>query len=541
MNWFATFLYRPRLWWIAVAFWGTIALLSYAWQYNRLETVAIEMATLRGRLVFSMIELTRSWNANHGGVYLPITQESPANPYLEHSDKFAETRNGVHLSLVNPAYMTRQMGDLLSSQANIKIHLTSLNPINPENQADEWERETLITFENGITEQLTFQEAGDKAVFRYMAPLLVKPACLQCHAKQGYQVGQVRGGLSVTQPASYITGIIDAQKQTLLLIHFTAFILITLISLIGLWQNRRQFVDLKKSRDQRIKIADELADKFKELEETRNQLLQSEKMATIGQLAAGVAHEINNPISFVNSNLGTLQKYVADMEKVLVAYEKMANGSKQVSIAELRKEVGLDYMLQDIPNLLRESKDGLMRVKHIVQDLRNFSHLDDSIWQKVNLESQIEIALNIAANEIKYKAEIVREYQDALPEVDAIPTQLDQVILNLLMNAVQSMETQGVITVRTGANEKEAWVEVQDTGSGIEPENLNRLFDPFFTTKPVGQGTGLGLSVSYSIMKKHGGRIEVRSELGKGTIMRLVLPLIHAPISLTLPSASDDC
>jgi PAS domain S-box-containing protein len=263
-----------------------------------------------------------------------------------------------------------------------------------------------------------------------------------------------------------------------------------------------------------------------QLEETQMQLLQSEKMASIGQLAAGVAHEINNPIGFVNSNLSTLQEYVDGMLRLLAAYERiedtLVNEALQ-DITHLKQEIDIGYLRGDIGNLLAESLDGLQRVRRIVKDLKDFSHVGELEQQSANLESGLDSTLNVVWNEIKYKADVVKEY-GGIPEVNCIASQLNQVFMNLLINAVQAIEEHGRITLRTGHDEKNVWVEVEDTGKGIRPEQLGKIFDPFFTTKSVGMGTGLGLSLSYGIVKKHNGRIEVKSELGKGTCFRVLLP-----------------
>jgi two-component system, NtrC family, sensor kinase len=267
-------------------------------------------------------------------------------------------------------------------------------------------------------------------------------------------------------------------------------------------------------------------DLIRQLEETQMQLLQSEKMASIGQLAAGVAHEINNPIGFVNSNLSTLQEYVDGMLRLLAAYEQiegsLVNEALQ-DITHLKQEVNIGYLREDISDLLAESLDGLQRVRRIVKDLKDFSHVGEVEKQSANLESGLDSTLNVVWNEIKYKAEVVKEY-GGIPEVTCIASQLNQVFMNLLINAVQAIEDHGQITIRTGHDEKNVWVEVEDTGKGIKPEQLGKIFDPFFTTKSVGKGTGLGLSLSYGIVNKHNGRIEVKSELGKGACFRVLLP-----------------
>ncbi len=268
---------------------------------------------------------------------------------------------------------------------------------------------------------------------------------------------------------------------------------------------------------------------IKKLEEAHNQLLQSEKLASIGQLAAGVAHEINNPIGFVKSNLATLKGNAADLLRLIEAYETAApllaaDPVQAERIENIGREIDIDFLRDDIGSLIAESIDGTGRVQRIVQDLRDFSRMGDAEWQWADLHAGLESTLNVVWNEIKYKGEVVKEY-GALPEVECVPSQLNQVFMNLLVNAAQAIPEKGTITIRTGATDGWAWVAVRDNGCGIPREILNRIFDPFYTTKPVGKGTGLGLSISYNIVTKHGGRIDVESEPGKGTTFRVWLPV----------------
>ncbi|MDO8931604.1 MAG: ATP-binding protein [Rhodocyclaceae bacterium] len=273
----------------------------------------------------------------------------------------------------------------------------------------------------------------------------------------------------------------------------------------------------------------EQAELIRKLEAAQNQLLQAEKMASIGQLAAGVAHEINNPVGFVSSNVGTLERYLNTVFVILDAYEKaeahMPPRSEQcAAVHALKEQLDYAYLKDDVFSLIHETRDGVARVKKIVQDLKDFSHVDETEWQWADLHKGLDSTLNVANNEIKYKAEVVKEY-GALPQIECLPSQLNQVFLNLLVNAAHAIAERGIITVRTGTEPDSVWVEIADTGSGIAPENLTRIFDPFFTTKPVGKGTGLGLSLSYGIVKKHGGRIDVTSEPGRGSAFRITLPI----------------
>jgi len=264
---------------------------------------------------------------------------------------------------------------------------------------------------------------------------------------------------------------------------------------------------------------------------TQSQLLQSEKMASVGQLAAGVAHEINNPIGYVRSNLTSLSGYVQNVFSVLQAYEQLENAfpdtPQLAAVQVLKHRIELDYVREDIVKLLAESVEGVMRVEKIVKDLKDFSHVDEGEWLQADIHECIDSTLNVVWHELKYKGDLVKEY-GALPLIQCLPFQLKQVFMNLLVNAAHAIERSGTITIRTGREDANVWISIADTGTGVDPRHLNRIFEPFFTTKPVGIGTGLGLSVSYSIIQRHGGTIEVASELGKGTTFMIRLPIAHA-------------
>jgi signal transduction histidine kinase len=281
----------------------------------------------------------------------------------------------------------------------------------------------------------------------------------------------------------------------------------------------------------------ELESAYTQLKQAQMQLLQSEKMASIGQLAAGVAHEINNPIGYVHSNLGTLQGYVESLLSLLDAYEQAAAAAAGTSdalgerIHELRRKVDFDYLKTDLPQLVEETREGIGRVRKIVGDLRDFSHagqIENEDWVLADVHRGIESTLNIVWNDLKYKVELTRDFGD-LPLIECMPAQLNQVFMNLLVNAGHSIAEQGQITIRTRLLGDEVEITFSDDGHGIAPENLQRIFDPFFTTKPVGTGTGLGLSLSYGIIQKHQGRINAQSTVGVGTTFQIFLPVKHAP------------
>lgn len=266
---------------------------------------------------------------------------------------------------------------------------------------------------------------------------------------------------------------------------------------------------------------------IRQLDQARGQLLQAEKMASICQLSAGVAHEINNPIAFVNSNLQTLRGYVADLLRLIAAYEeaeKDLDSTRLARIAAVKEELDLTYLRQDASILLEESMEGIRRVREVVQDLRNFTHDSGQEWQMADLRHCLDSTLKLLRSQVGEEIRISRDYGD-LAEIHCQPALLNQVLMSLLLNAAEAIDGSGVITVRAGRGSEEVWVEVADTGRGIKPEHLSRIFDPFFSTKPAGQGRGVGLARAYGMISAHRGRISVESELGKGSCFCVILPV----------------
>ena len=299
--------------------------------------------------------------------------------------------------------------------------------------------------------------------------------------------------------------------------------------------NRR----LEVSRDKSIVLNEQLRQKMVEQEalnhrlvETRSQLLQAEKMASVGLLAAGVAHEINTPLGFITSNMGALERYTHDLLGLIDAYSGMVadlpeDDPLRQKLASGKASIDLDYLREDSATLLTETRNGLERVRAIVQGLRNFALPNDTNWQRVDPNKCLEDALAVAAGELPTGVQVVREYGKP-PLVQCQPQPINQVLLNLLLNAIHAMHGQGVLTLRSGIDGDQVWIEVGDNGQGIEPAHLEHIFDPFFTTKPVGKGTGLGLSICYGIVQQHHGRIEVSSKPGEGSVFRVLLPVSQA-------------
>jgi len=279
---------------------------------------------------------------------------------------------------------------------------------------------------------------------------------------------------------------------------------------------------------QLIKEKKDLQNTVIELKETQQMLIHSEKMNAMGKLVAGVAHELNNPVSFVYSNIFSLEKYIAEIIQSYHELEELISkqaGDLTATVAELREKNDLNYLLNDIVDMTRESKIGIERVKTIVEDLRRFSRLDESEIKQVDLIENIMSTISVTRSEIAQKNIQFNLSAPNRLQVECYPGQLNQAILNILINAVDAVDLGGNILMRVATDDKNVIIEVKDDGCGISKEILSRIFDPFFTTKPVGKGTGLGLSITYKIIHDlHHGNIEVVSEPGHGTNIRLSIP-----------------
>jgi two-component system NtrC family sensor kinase len=295
-----------------------------------------------------------------------------------------------------------------------------------------------------------------------------------------------------------------------------------------------------------------LRDLTQKLESIRLQMVHSEKMAAIGQLAAGVAHEINNPTGFVASNLNTLLHYQRVFKALTLQYQKLLGElkagirasanctvlSKRISkIDRIQSRFNVDYFHRDALATIQESLEGVGRIKKIVSDLKRFTHPGEDHLEQADVHVLLESTLSLMWNEIKYKANIEKDF-GRLPQIRCCPSQINQVFLNLLVNASQAIEGHGVIRIKTRLIGQSVRIAISDTGCGISKDHLTKIFDPFFTTKKIGRGTGLGLHLCKNIVDKHKGRLTVESQMGQGSTFSVMLPL--DPLSLeALPSQSD--
>ncbi len=313
---------------------------------------------------------------------------------------------------------------------------------------------------------------------------------------------------------------------------------------ISTWSigKRRYFTSIIRDITERKKLETKLIAEMKKVEASNKELqktyddlkisqamaLQQEKLAGIGQLAAGVAHEINNPMGFISSNVDTLGRYFKKLEEFISLTESSLtseiDSQSRENIIEKRNQLKLDFVLSDTENLIRETMEGAGRVTKIVQDLKSFARPSEEELKISNINECVKSTLNIVWNEIKYKATVDKELGN-VPAAKCNPQQLNQVFMNILINAADSIDEKGVITIKSWLEDSFVFVSISDTGCGISGKNLTKIFDPFFTTKEIGKGTGLGMSISYDIIKKHDGKLEVESKVGKGTTFTISLPV----------------
>lgn len=295
-------------------------------------------------------------------------------------------------------------------------------------------------------------------------------------------------------------------------------------------------VDLLKVMEGKLaRQSEEISRAYRDLKASQSQLIQSEKMASLGQMVAGVAHEINTPLGYVKNNVSLAQDVFSQIRGLLASYDElmsklMAGEADEATVVRALEQIERQrsdfwavYPQEEIDNLFGDTLFGVDQIREIVLNLKNFSRLDQAAVDEVSLNQTIESTLIIAKNVLKNKVQVIKQYSE-IPPVKCSPSQINQVFLNLLTNAAQAMDSGGKILIRTWADERYVYASVQDTGKGIAKENLQKIFDPFFTTKPVGEGTGLGLSIVFKIIESHKGFIKVASEVGKGTRFIVALP-----------------
>ncbi len=290
-----------------------------------------------------------------------------------------------------------------------------------------------------------------------------------------------------------------------------------------------QLNDLYESLEAKVEDrTKELEEANKKLKETQTMMVHSEKMRSLGELVAGIAHEINNPINFIYGNIMILDNYQKDLITLVDKYTALEGQINQANVKEIndfKQKIDIEFLKDDINDLIKSCLEGVERTKNIILDLKNFSRMDEMIFSECNIPKEIDTTLNILNNKIKNRITVHKNYEQNLPKIEAYGGQINQVFMNILDNAQGAIKGVGDIFITIKREGDNIAIQFEDTGCGIKQENINKIFEPFYTTKPVGQGTGLGMSIAYRVIEAHNGKISVESEIGKGTKVTVILPI----------------
>ncbi|MFZ5799038.1 MAG: PAS domain S-box protein [Desulfobulbaceae bacterium] len=637
----------PYAWGLA-ALWtlmGTLIMAaSLIWNINRQENETIQLATIEARTVYEKDLTYHRWATLHNGVFVPITEKTQPNPYLAHiPGANVTTTDGQALTLVNPEYMIRQVYGMQSRDFEPIEHITSLDPVRPENAADDWETAALESFDNGRDEAIAVQEIGGIPYLRFMRPMITEKGCLKCHAVQGYEEGDIRGGISVAIPLAPLLSIAKAHNFATSTAHITFWILglagiflgtywltltirerermesrtrsiidnmldglITLddgitiksfnpaasrlfgyepeevigrsiYTLFRLPEEFRQLsgrdvyldedfilvtetpyeltgirkdgsifpVEISLSETQlgeeRLTIAmvRDLATRKqteKALRDSQEHLIKQEKLASLGTMVAGIAHEINNPAQAIGFSMEGLKMNAEYVKKFLTELKTcLATGTgdlytKRDHLMNLVEELNMDLVLEDIDDIAERNIESVNRISKIIKSTKRMAHFEDD-FTETDLNTVVTDAVTLTHNQVKYDMTVQLDLGTDLPAFQGMPQELGQVFINLIINARDALrekeltknEALLVISTRYNGEKRQLEASFRDNGTGMKPEIVSRIFDPFFTTKGFGVGTGLGLNLSHMIVEAHGGWIKVESEYGKGTVFTVIL------------------
>ena len=498
---------------------SAIIILSYGFLLFRTSQLqnelVMEQARQQARILYKQIILTRQWVSDHQGLFLVKTEGVQENPYLH--DSMIRADDGTVFVRRNPAMVTRELSEYAAKSGFCWFRITSLRPVNPANAPDKFERDAMMRFEReGIREIDAQENTKEGRVHRYIAPLMVQESCLACHAEHGYKLGDIRGALSISVPLSWADKAIRKNNSTIFRYAVISVVAVALAlvflfnKLVGRRINRLSNA-MDNYPDKNYEVVDEerfyadevshLISRFtdlcerldkaqSELDKTMQQAFYNEKMASLGQLTAGIAHEINNPLGGLLNCVKTMRENPDDLE----LYTR--------------------YM----PLL----EKGLRRIEHIMRQLLNFGRKAPLNYSRVAVDEIIRECYELLEYRLK-NIDLTLDLkiqENFCTDVEA----LRQIIVNTGLNAIQAMPDGGSLSVATERAHTRIIIRVQDTGTGIDPAILEKIFDPFFTTKDVGEGTGLGLAVTYSLVKQLSGTIDVKSKLGEGTVFTISLP-----------------
>lgn len=497
---------------------GAIISVSYMVFLYRTSIVDNELIILQAqqqaRMLYNQILITRQWVSEHQGLFVLRQDSVDSNPFLEMPSIWDQ--DGNEYVMRNPAMVTRELSEYSQNKGLGSFRVTSLRPVNPANTPDNYEKSCMTRFNDGCVESIETRDSPQGRVVHYMAPLEVKDSCLGCHAQHGYSEGDIRGALSITIPIAWADEKIKANNRSLFIIGLISFVLVSITLLI-------MFNTLVVNRITRLSTAmnafpetepdqsllpsgddeiGQLSEHFSELcerlilyqteiDKSRQQTLFNEKMVSMGILSAGIAHEVNNPLGGMLNCVKSMREHPED--------------------CEMRERY--------LPLLDK----GLKRIEHTMRQLLNFGRQEALQLRKIDVGMLLSECLELLSYKLKRVTIKQTNTIDAECYVDA--EALKQIFINLGLNAIQAMPDGGSLTIGSEISNQQLHFTFEDTGTGIASDVINHIFDPFFTTKDVGVGTGLGLSVTYSLVGKMNGTVAVESEVGVGTKFTVNIPV----------------
>jgi signal transduction histidine kinase len=491
-----------------IVVWSVIVFTSLAWNRSQQKQSTLSTARIQARVAHQKDVTYRHWNAVHGGVYVPVSGETISNPYLSTPERDITTPSGLPLTLVNPAYMTRQVHELAEKAYGIYGHITSLNPIRADNAPDPWESEALKAFESGTEEVSSIEEMGGKAYMRLMRPLLTETSCLKCHSAQGYKAGDVRGGISVSIPMAPLWAVERSRMLTLSLAHG----LIWLIGLLGIGvgtrrlghqmsKRRRAEEELNQTLAELISSNVNLEEKTTELEQANTQLQELDRLKSM--FIASMSHELRTPLNSIIGFTGVILQGLAG-----------PLNDKQT------RQLGM----------VRDSADHLLR---LINDILDISKIEagevDIVVDPFNMREVVKRVVRTVAPLTEKKGLMMKtEIGPGVGRIVSDQRRVQQVLINLVNNAVKFTE-RGEVLIECQLTDDWLVTRVVDTGIGIRPEDMGNLFKAFQQVDTglarQYEGTGLGLSICEKLAELLGGTIRAESEWGVGSTFTFTLPI----------------
>ncbi len=482
---------------------------SLYYNYYQEQQQVIDHAKIEALTAFETNVLFREWSTQHGGTYVPITPETPPNPYLANiPERDITTPSGKKLTLMNPAYMNRQVDELAKKIGKERLsHLTSLKPLRLENAADQWETSALKSFEKGVPEVSEVDKIGNQKYLRFMRPLFVSKACLQCHGQQAYKVGDVIGGISVNVNLHSLQHEASVTTARFWLVHGAIWFLGIIFAIYYQRLSLHHESEIQRMHEAIEEKGQEMAVQYENLQHAHKQLkdmhthqvVQASKLASVGLQAARMAHEIIHPLRVIKGHCHQIE-------------------------TELKRD-RVDTGLADI---IKKQSEAVDRISMIANALQTFGDPASEILENVDLQHVLQNTLELIKGTFKEeKIEIETHFQESLPQISANIGSLQQILMNILSNAkdaIKAIRDNGVIRIVTSADESSVKIAICDNGIGIEADALEKIFSPFYTTKDPGKNTGLGLSICQSLMSCLGGQIQVESQKNLGSTFTLVFP-----------------